>query len=191
MLIRGFFQQVIDRLPIEGLGEPVSDEVSDGSSRRRRKAGSHEGRDRRVDTLPRDRGIRVTLGDDRIAMFRIGDEVFAVGDRCSHAEASLAEGEVFDHEVECPRHGSEFDLRTGAAVVAGHQAGADLRGRHRGWGRLPHVGGIVTTALDVRGLSAAVEGKQILEGLDLVVPFGEVHALMGPNGSGSPPCATC
>ena len=42
----------------------------------------------------------------------------------------------------------------------------------------------MTTALDVRGLSAAVEGKQILEGLDLVVPFGEVHALMGPNGSG-------
>lgn len=66
-----------------------------------------------VDTLPRDRGIRVTLGDDRIAMFRIGDEVFAVSDRCSHAEASLAEGEVFDYEVECPRHGSEFDLRTG------------------------------------------------------------------------------
>ena len=66
-----------------------------------------------VDTLPRDRGIRVTLGDDRIAMFRIGDEVFALSDRCSHAEASLAEGEVFDYEVECPRHGSEFDLRTG------------------------------------------------------------------------------
>ncbi len=66
-----------------------------------------------VDTLPRDRGIRVTLGDDRIAMFRIGEEVFAVSDRCSHAEASLAEGEVFDYEVECPRHGSEFDLRTG------------------------------------------------------------------------------
>ena len=42
----------------------------------------------------------------------------------------------------------------------------------------------MTTALEVRSLSAAVEGKQILEGLDLVVPFGEVHALMGPNGSG-------
>ena len=66
-----------------------------------------------VDSLPRDRGIRVSLGDDRIAMFRIGDEVFALSDRCSHAEASLAEGEVFDYEVECPRHGSEFDLRTG------------------------------------------------------------------------------
>jgi 3-phenylpropionate/trans-cinnamate dioxygenase ferredoxin subunit len=66
-----------------------------------------------LDTLPRDRGIRVTVGDDRIAMFRIGDEVYAIGDRCSHAEASLAEGEVFGHEVECPRHGSEFDLKTG------------------------------------------------------------------------------
>jgi 3-phenylpropionate/trans-cinnamate dioxygenase ferredoxin subunit len=57
--------------------------------------------------------VRVAIGDERIAVFRIGDEVFAVGDRCSHAEASLAEGEVFDYEVECPRHGSEFDLRTG------------------------------------------------------------------------------
>jgi 3-phenylpropionate/trans-cinnamate dioxygenase ferredoxin subunit len=69
-----------------------------------------------VETLPRDRGIRVTVGEERIAMFRVGGEVYAIGDRCSHAEASLAEGEVFDHEVECPRHGSEFDLRTGEAL---------------------------------------------------------------------------
>jgi 3-phenylpropionate/trans-cinnamate dioxygenase ferredoxin subunit len=66
-----------------------------------------------LNALPRDRGIRVTVGDTRVAVFRVADEVFAVGDRCSHAEASLAEGEVYDTEVECPRHGSEFDLRTG------------------------------------------------------------------------------
>ena len=48
-----------------------------------------------------------------IAMFRIEDDVYAIGDRCSHAEASLAEGEVWDGAVECPRHGSEFDLKTG------------------------------------------------------------------------------
>lgn len=66
-----------------------------------------------VDTLPRDRGVRVTVGDDRIAMFRVGDDVYAIDDRCSHAEASLAEGFVSDREVECPRHGSEFDLETG------------------------------------------------------------------------------
>ncbi len=66
-----------------------------------------------LDALPRDRGIRVEVGDHRIAMFRIGDDVYAIGDRCSHAEASLADGEVFGTEVECPRHGSEFDLKTG------------------------------------------------------------------------------
>ena len=66
-----------------------------------------------IDQLPRGRGVRVTIGDHRIAMFRVEDEVYAIGDRCSHAEASLAEGELWDLTVECPRHGSEFDLRTG------------------------------------------------------------------------------
>ena len=66
-----------------------------------------------IDTLDRDKGIRVTIGDDRIAMFRVGDEVYAIGDRCSHAEASLAEGDVYGTDVECPRHGSEFDMKTG------------------------------------------------------------------------------
>jgi 3-phenylpropionate/trans-cinnamate dioxygenase ferredoxin subunit len=69
-----------------------------------------------VNNLPRDRGLRVTVGDDRIAMFRVGDEVYAIGDRCSHAEASLSEGFLSDREVECPRHGSEFSLETGEAL---------------------------------------------------------------------------
>jgi len=69
-----------------------------------------------VDNLPRDRGLRVIVGDDRIAMFRVGDEVYAIGDRCSHAEASLSEGFLSDREVECPRHGSEFSLETGEAL---------------------------------------------------------------------------
>jgi 3-phenylpropionate/trans-cinnamate dioxygenase ferredoxin subunit len=66
-----------------------------------------------LDDLPAGRGIRVDYGRHRIAVFRIGDDVYAIGDRCSHAEASLAEGELFDFDVECPRHGSEFDVRTG------------------------------------------------------------------------------
>jgi 3-phenylpropionate/trans-cinnamate dioxygenase ferredoxin subunit len=64
--------------------------------------------------LPDGRGLRVEVAGHRIAVFRIGDDVYALGDRCSHAEASLAEGELFGMEVECPRHGSSFDLRTGA-----------------------------------------------------------------------------
>ncbi len=53
----------------------------------------------------------------RIAVVRIGDDYYAIGDRCSHEDYSLAEGEVWadECELECPRHGSTFDLRTGAA----------------------------------------------------------------------------
>lgn len=66
-----------------------------------------------LDGLSQGQGVRVEIGSDTIAVFRIGDDVYAIGDRCSHAQASLSEGEVFDHDVECPRHGSEFSLETG------------------------------------------------------------------------------
>jgi len=66
-----------------------------------------------LDQLPDGRGVRVDVGGHRIALFRLADDVYAIGDRCSHAEASLAEGDVFDGAVECPRHGSEFDLTSG------------------------------------------------------------------------------
>jgi 3-phenylpropionate/trans-cinnamate dioxygenase ferredoxin subunit len=58
-------------------------------------------------------GQRFEVDDHRIAVFLVDGEVFAIGDRCTHAEASLSEGEIFDLEVECPRHGSTFDLRSG------------------------------------------------------------------------------
>lgn len=66
-----------------------------------------------LNDLPRHGGVRVTVGEHRIAMFRLDDRVYAIGDLCSHAEASLAEGELFGTAVECPRHGSEFELETG------------------------------------------------------------------------------
>ena len=50
---------------------------------------------------------------------RIGDDFYAIGDRCSHEDFSLSEGEVWadECELECPQHGSTFDLRTGAACT--------------------------------------------------------------------------
>ena len=39
-----------------------------------------------------------------------------------------------------------------------------------------------TPMLEIRGLRAEIDGKEILKGVDLVIPTGEVHAIMGPNG---------
>ena len=66
-----------------------------------------------LEAFPDGSGLRIEVGEHRVAMFRVDDEIYAIGDRCSHAEASLSEGELFDYDVECPRHGSEFDIRTG------------------------------------------------------------------------------
>jgi 3-phenylpropionate/trans-cinnamate dioxygenase ferredoxin subunit len=59
--------------------------------------------------------LRVVLGDRAVALVRIGDDVYAIGDRCSHADVSLSGGDVDEDEctIECPKHGSAFDLRTG------------------------------------------------------------------------------
>ena len=59
----------------------------------------------------------VNIDDKDIAIFNVEGEYFAIDDMCSHAEASLAEGEVFDCKIECPLLGAEFDLKTGDAVT--------------------------------------------------------------------------
>lgn len=51
-----------------------------------------------------------------IAIFQVGDNYFALEDVCSHQEVPLSDGKVEDCKVECPMHGSWFDLRTGAAL---------------------------------------------------------------------------
>ena len=58
---------------------------------------------------------RFDVDDHRIALVRGEDEWFAIGDECSHADYSLAEGEVDLEEctLECWKHGSLFSLRTG------------------------------------------------------------------------------
>ena len=58
---------------------------------------------------------RFDLGRVRVAVVRIGDDWYAVGDRCTHQDISLAEGEVLvdEREIECWKHGSCFSLETG------------------------------------------------------------------------------
>jgi 3-phenylpropionate/trans-cinnamate dioxygenase ferredoxin subunit len=52
-----------------------------------------------------------------LCVVRQGGEVFAIADLCSHAEASLSEGDVSPGKIECWLHGAEFDLRTGEVLT--------------------------------------------------------------------------
>jgi 3-phenylpropionate/trans-cinnamate dioxygenase ferredoxin subunit len=54
-----------------------------------------------------------SVNDSNIAVFKLEDGYYAIDNSCSHEEASLAEGEIEDGEVECPLHGARFDIRTG------------------------------------------------------------------------------
>ena len=70
-------------------------------------------------TAIEDGGVRVVeVANERVAVFNCRGTLLAIGDRCSHARASLALGSVdrVRCTVECPLHSAEFDLRTGAAL---------------------------------------------------------------------------
>ena len=63
--------------------------------------------------LKPDLPLRVELAELDVAVVRVGDEVFAIEDVCSHADFPLTDGEVDGCTIECALHGSRFDLRTG------------------------------------------------------------------------------
>jgi 3-phenylpropionate/trans-cinnamate dioxygenase ferredoxin subunit len=68
-----------------------------------------------VEELPPGDMRRVVWEDLEIGVINCGGELLAIEDRCSHDEGDLLEGELdeTDCTIECPRHGSKFDLRTG------------------------------------------------------------------------------
>jgi 3-phenylpropionate/trans-cinnamate dioxygenase ferredoxin subunit len=68
-----------------------------------------------LDDIAPNSAARFEVQGRPIAVVRIGDDVYAIGDTCSHAEVSLSEGEVDCEakEIECWKHGSTFSLETG------------------------------------------------------------------------------
>ena len=68
-------------------------------------------------TLVSCKPVRIEKDGESICVARIGDEVFAIGDTCSHSDASLSEGDITDYKIECWLHGAEFDLRSGEALT--------------------------------------------------------------------------
>jgi 3-phenylpropionate/trans-cinnamate dioxygenase ferredoxin component len=74
--------------------------------------------------LTPERGRFVRAGKCEIALFRSGDQVFALQDSCPHSGASLAGGRFDGRNVTCRAHGLRFDVATGcmAGSVVGLQA---------------------------------------------------------------------
>ena len=70
-----------------------------------------------LQTLEEGKPVRLEKNGRSICVARLGDEVFALDDTCTHSDASLSEGEIIDGAIECWLHGAHFDLRTGEALT--------------------------------------------------------------------------
>lgn len=72
----------------------------------------------RADDVQPGTAVVVMAGPRRIALCRIDDGTFyAIDDVCTHDGGPLGEGELFECEIECPRHGARFDVRTGQVTA--------------------------------------------------------------------------
>jgi 3-phenylpropionate/trans-cinnamate dioxygenase ferredoxin subunit len=95
-----------------------------------------------VDEIQDGERLIVDIGYETVALFKVVGKYYAIADVCSHDDGPVAEGEVEGEEIECPRHGAHFDLRTGKALS------------------LPAVA-------DIPAYPVRIEGDEILVGLPL------------------------
>jgi 3-phenylpropionate/trans-cinnamate dioxygenase ferredoxin component len=70
----------------------------------------------RVADIPPARVIVVEVGDHEVALCNVNGQFYAIDDLCTHDGGPLDQGELDDAEIECPRHGARFDVRSGAAT---------------------------------------------------------------------------
>ncbi len=77
-----------------------------------------------------------------IAIFNIAGKLYAIDDVCSHDQGPVAEGDLVDHSIECPRHGARFDLESGKVLS------------------MPAV-------VDIAAYPVRIEGQQILVGFPM------------------------
>ena len=66
--------------------------------------------------LPDGERLFVDVGEAAVVIFNLAGQLFAIGDVCTHDDGPLGDGDLEGFNVVCPRHGAEFDVRTGQAV---------------------------------------------------------------------------
>ena len=59
----------------------------------------------------------VTVAGKQLALCHAGDVFYAVDDLCTHDNGPLGEGTLWGDEIECPRHGARFNVKTGRPVT--------------------------------------------------------------------------
>ncbi|WP_454875337.1 non-heme iron oxygenase ferredoxin subunit [Paraburkholderia xenovorans] len=59
---------------------------------------------------------RFNVNGLEVAIYRVGDEVFATSNICTHGKALMSDGYFENFEIECPLHQGRFDVRSGAAL---------------------------------------------------------------------------
>ncbi|MBP0496550.1 non-heme iron oxygenase ferredoxin subunit [Roseomonas indoligenes] len=69
-----------------------------------------------LDQVTEDEPLALQVGERRIALFRVGEEIFATDDVCTHAFALLSDGLQEGCVIECPLHNARFEVRTGRAL---------------------------------------------------------------------------
>ena len=128
LIILGFYQDVLSQAPDRAMARLVEGRLADRldfelvdaapepvTARRwtRRTRRAHVAC--RRDEMEVGTARRIDVGGHRIALVRLPDGYRAVGDRCSHADYPLSEGDVWEEDcmIECPKHGSRFSLVDG------------------------------------------------------------------------------
>jgi 3-phenylpropionate/trans-cinnamate dioxygenase ferredoxin component len=73
----------------------------------------------RLDEIPDEGMKQVVVRGDLVGLYRVGEDVYAIHDVCTHEEAYLSEGDfdAEDLEVECPLHGSHFNVVSGEVRI--------------------------------------------------------------------------
>ena len=66
--------------------------------------------------LPSGERLFVEIEGKAIVIFNIADQLFAIGDICTHDDGPLGDGDLEGFNIVCPRHGAEFDVRTGKVM---------------------------------------------------------------------------
>ena len=70
-----------------------------------------------TDDLPNGTRRILEIDGEPVAVFNIAGTYYAIADVCSHDDGPVAEGELDGFEIECPRHGARFDVRSGKVLT--------------------------------------------------------------------------